>query len=835
MTIYPASAEEKLGFDVLRARLDELVRSRLGQERLERMRPASTLDWLQGELQRVAELQEAYRFDDPVPLDVILDVREVLRRAAPEESFVAPDDLLAVGHVLRTTRLLGAYVATRARKYPALAEATQSITALQSIEAHIERTVDPEGRVRDDASPELRRLRRTILQRQSELRDTLQRALREAIGAGYATEEQPTIRGGRMVIPVRAEAKRKVPGFVQDVSASGQTVYIEPASVVDLNNEIRELEAEERREVERILRVVTAEIRQHLDAVRENVRVLSQFDLLQAKARLGNELDAVVPQLSDDGVLDIRAGRNPVLLLRFQKLGEDGGEERHVVPLDLKLGEAFRTLVITGPNAGGKTVAMKTAGLLTLMLSYGLSVPVDPLSRLSLFGRLVVDLGDEQNLEEDLSTFAAHVTNLKHMLRHADARTLVLIDEAGTGTDPAEGGALAQAVLEHLTTVGARTIATTHHGTLKVYAHETEGVENGSMQFDHETLSPTYRFQPGVPGSSFAFEIAERIGLDRRILNRARDLVGTQKTALEDLITTFEARSQQLESRLQEAEATLRQAERERRTYEERAEKLRKERDDIRGQALQEAERIVKEANAQVERTIREIKEAEAEREATKAAREQLEQFKSSLAQRREKAERRRRERAEKPSEPTARDLAREAKAPKRKKPERNGRRPAEPPPPITGPIGVGDQVVLDGGQTVGEVLEIEGQEATVALGQMRMRAKLARLTKVGGKRQQQVTIRQTAGGGTDLAATRARMKVDLRGQRVDEALGEVERFLDEALGASLGRVEILHGKGTGALRDAIRDYLGTRPDVADFDDAPVDQGGAGITIVELA
>ena len=815
MKIYPSSAEEKLGFDVLRARLETYVLSTLGEDRLARMQPARQLDWLRAELERVAELQEAFRFDDTVPLDNMLDVRAVLRRVAPDEAYVGPDDLLAVRLVAVAMRRLKKYFESRKEKYPRLAQSVAPILPLTDLERHIAGVIDDDGQVRDDASPELRRLRRLLLRKQAQLRDRLTDELRKAIGQGFATEEQPTIRNGRMVIPVRAEAKRKVQGFVHDSSATGQTVYVEPAACLDLNNEVRELQGGERREVERILREAAAVVRRDAEALRDNLRVVAQFDLLQAKARLANRLDAVVPKLNDEGLIVIRQGRNPVLLLHFLRRAEqDETDARAVVPLDLTLGDAFNTLVITGPNAGGKTVAMKTVGLLALMLAYGLPIPVDPVSNFSLFDRLLVDIGDEQSIEEDLSTFSSHVANLKRMLRQADAGTLILIDEAGTGTDPEEGGALAQAVLERLTEAGARTIATTHHGTLKVFAHETDGVENGSMEFDQETLGPTYRFRQQVPGSSYAFEIAQRIGLERRVLRRARALVGEHKTALEDLIATFEARNQALADRLDEAEKALEQATQQKADYEARRDKLRAERDTLRQQALDEAEQIVQGANREIERTIREIKEAQAEKEATKEARAKLEEFKEKVEKRKTNVEKRRR------------------KQQKRQRTQEG--RPHRPTPAVGGSISVGDQVVLDGGSSAAEILELDDEEAVVAFGLMRMRVDRARLTKVGGPRTQKVTVRQVQNTASDLIAVRARAEVDLRGYRVDEALAEVQRFIDEAVASNLDTVEILHGKGTGALRQAIHDYLVASPDVSDFDEAPWNQGGAGVTRVRL-
>lgn len=828
MKTHPAALEEKLGFDVLRAWLRERVLSPLGADRLASMRTADDLGWLQGELARVAEWAEAQRFDEVVPLNHVLDVREALRRAAPQDAYLDPEDLHALRLVLLTLRRVRRYFEKRADDYPRLAERVRRVTPLQALEDHVAGILGENAQIRDDASAELARIRQAITDRERELRRTLQGALREATRQGYATEEQPTIRGGRMVLPIRAEAKRKVEGFVHDTSATGQTVYIEPAACLDLNNAIRELQAAERREIERILRVATGRVREVLDPLRANVRALAEMDLLQAKARLTNEVDAVVPAVRDEGEIVLKEARNPVLQLHFGRPAARDEDPREVVPLDLSLGAEARTLVITGPNAGGKTVAMKTVGLLALMLAYGLPLPAAPGTRFDLFEQLIVDIGDEQSIEEDLSTFSSHIANLRHMVREAHPRTLVLIDEAGTGTDPEEGGALAQAVLERLTERGARTIATTHHGTLKAYAHETDGVVNGSMEFDQETLRPTYHFREGIPGSSYAFEIADRMGLAEGVLERSRTIAGKEKTRLADLIATFEQRTQALQQQLDEARQAEREAAHQRDTYERRAAKQKKEAGRIRQQALEEAERIVQGANARIERTIREIKEAEAEREATRTAREAFEEYRGTLKDESVEAERREPEDAEarkvaagggEDAQPAAGDGA------------------ASPDRQPGAPIAEGDRVVLDDGATPMDVEEVEGDEAVVTAGAMRLRVDLDRLTRVGGRRSQQVTVGrvQDSSGSADLPALSARDRIDLRGWRVQEARKAVERLLDEAVAAGAHRVEILHGKGTGALRETIQEYLGTRPDVASYEEAPWDQGGAGVTLVTLA
>jgi len=820
METYPASLEEKLGFDVVRARLEGLVQSPLGQEQLDDMVPARTMDWLRAELDRVEELQGAFQYGDSVPLSPMYDLRDALRRAAPEDAYVDPEDLQAIRRTHVTLRRLKKHFGTRKEDYPQLARAVERITPLPDLEEHVASILDEDGSIRDDASPELQRLRRQIRKREEELRKTLDKALRRAVREGHATGEQATIRGGRMVIPVRASAKGKVEGFVHDRSASGQTVYIEPAACLELNNEVRELKSAEQAEIERILREATDHVRAESNAIEVNLKVLAQFDLLRAKARFANRLEAVVPKLNDEGRIELYEGRNPVLQLHFETLDEDTetegrapGEEgaippREVVPLDLDLGDDFRTLVITGPNAGGKTVAMKTVGLFSLMLAYGLPLPAAPHSSFPLFDRIVADIGDEQSIEDDLSTFSSHVSNLRHMLEAAGDNTLVLIDEAGTGTDPDEGAALAQAVLERLTDAGARTIATTHHGTLKTYAHETEGVENGSMEFDQETLRPTYRYQEGVPGSSYAFEIARRMGLADNLLERARELAGTQKTAMENLISTFEQRTQQLEDELYEARTAREKAETQQQRYEEKVQKLEKEREEFRRQALEEAERIVEEANARIENTIREIKEAQADPDShrEKEARQRLKEYKEDLHERREEA---------------ASDAEEAAPAAGNGEPQTA---PAEP-------IEEGDRVVVDDGSTAVEVQEIEDGEAHVVVGSMHMRVSLDRLTRVGGSSPEPA---QQTGGGTEMAALEASPSIDVRGERVDEARRRVQHFLDDAVAAGLDTVEILHGKGTGALRAALHEMIADRPDIADYRKAPIEEGGAGVTKVDL-
>ena len=703
---------EKLGFNTLVRWMKELLVSSMGTEELNSLYPVSDSGLRRLSLRHTDALQGHLLRGDTLPLQDFIDVRPYLEQAYPDGAILNAESLDDVRRVCRASRRIRTFFSREG--YEILARVVRPIGLLQELEQHIERTVDSNGRVKDTASTELRQIRRRLRQRQQALREKLRELLNRAIQQGYAAENQLTMRAGRMVIPLRAEAKRKMHGFVHDSSATGQTVYLEPAVCLDLGNEVRILEAQEQREIERLLRQLTNRVRVHATTIEQNLSILGKVDLLHAKAQLSIRLGGMVPKLSEEPVLEIREGKNPALLLT--------GKSKEIVPLTLSLGKKTRTLVITGPNAGGKTVAMKTCGLMLVMLGCGIPIPAHSKSIFGSFTQILVEIGDEQSIERDLSTFSARISGLQQMCDVAAEGVLMLVDEIGTGTDPAEGSALAQAVLEHFTDSGALTVVTTHHGTLKAYAHEAAGVVNGSMDFDENTLRPTFLFRQGLPGSSYAFRIASRMKFNPAVLARARQLLGKPGVTLESLIASYRDRISKLES----------------------SSKIPKPEPAPGGDP-------------------------------------------ACLS-----------------SRPTVR------RAPGK----------AEPLPAVQ--LKVGQQAVIDAGNSPCEILSIQGRNALVSAGNMRMKVALKRLTPITQKKLlQKGTVRVSV----------PRTRLDLRGFHVSEALSEVEKLLDQGASANLSMVEIIHGTGTGALRSAIHSYLKTAEVNKDFECL---DANPGVTIVKI-
>ncbi|MEE9224937.1 MAG: endonuclease MutS2 [Bacteroidota bacterium] len=776
----------KLEFEKITIRIRDYCSSDLGRELVDELRPSSDCASLQLELSRVTECKSILEADDPLPIDGIRDIRTALHRSAIEGSFLSSQELLAVGSTLKTSRLVKAFLRKRTPQYPLLWKLGDGLFVDRVIEFNIEQAIGDEGKVRDSASKDLKEIRRQIIVTYGGLRSKLESILRVATKEGLAQDEIITTRDGRMVIPVKVEHKHHVPGFVHSSSASGATVFIEPAETLELNNEIRTLLFQEQREIERILRTLTQQVREVRIQLVESLGLLAELDFLYAKGRYSIEILGSHPIVKESGALVLREGRHPILL---QKHRYD-----EVIPLTVTLGDRFKTLIISGPNAGGKSVALKTVGLLSLMVQCGIHVPASPDSEFRAFNGVFVDIGDEQSIENDLSTFTSHLVRLKDILTEADENGLVLIDEIGAGTDPTEGGALAAAVLEELTRKGVYTVATTHHGALKVLAEQTEGVENGAMEFDQSTLTPTYRFSIGVPGSSYALEIAKRLGIPRTTLEKAKELLGEQATRLEKLLINLEAQTQKQKHQIDALEREKSRLKGLISLYENKVSSLDKATKSIRAQAVLEAEELIQKTNATIERLIKDIREKEAERTVVREDRKQLQQLRDEV-------------------KTMKRTLLTGEKSDQSQQ------------------IELGTRVRIRGTSEVGELVAVEGSGAVVLFGSMRTKISMSEL-EVMNDTAPKTTSKMF--GLAELSIESVTREIDLRGMTGEEALAAVDKILDKAVIAGLHRVDIIHGKGTGALRKEVTKFLTAHPHVKFHRLGEWNEGGSGVTVVEL-
>jgi DNA mismatch repair protein MutS2 len=776
----------KLEFDCIRERVKTHASSDLGKQLVEEIIPFTDLVELTDELERVSECKLILETDDPPLLDGIKDVRASIQRAGIEDSCVSAPELHDILSTLRASRLLKQFLGKRKDRYPRLGQIGSVIHADRVLEYNIDQAVGESGSVKDSATKELREIRRAILLKSEELRARLEGILKRYSKKGYAQEEIVTTRDGRMVVPVKVEHKHHVPGFIHSSSSSGATVFIEPAETLEMNNEIRTLRFAEQREVERILRALTSQIRERKADLLPSIQALARLDFIFAKGKYSVEIMGSQPVISDQGPLVLLHARHPILL---QKHNRDD-----VVPLDLELGKDFQTLIITGPNAGGKTVALKTVGLLSLMLNCGLHIPASPDSTFPFFKEIFIDIGDEQSIENDLSSFTSHLMNLKGILEKANGQSLVLVDEIGAGTDPTEGGALAAAVLSSLTAKRSFTIATTHHGGLKAFAHETLGFENGAMEFDQITLRPTYRFKSGIPGSSYAVEIAQRLGLPMPIIETARELLGSDRDTLERLLASVEQRSQELTAEHEESEKRNSRLAALIGEYESKIRSVEHQRKEQRAAALNEAKQIIDQANAIVESTVKEIRTQGGAREAVQQAKADIQTFNESLDSQMSDL-------ADEPAHDISTEMIRE-----------------------------GDWVKLRGHNELGQVISASdnGQSIVVEFGGVRIQVKRKDLVLA----EQPSSSRLTPGFVPQEKTFKG--EIDLRGMTGAEAVSALDKFLDDASMTSLYSLRIIHGKGTGALRKRITEYLKTDPRVRASRLGEWNEGGAGVTIISL-
>ncbi|TYP92224.1 DNA mismatch repair protein MutS2 [Fodinibius salinus] len=799
MHLFPERLSEKIGFDTVRSAAVTKARSQMAQEQLASMMPFSDRQVINRRLSQTGEMMDLLQNDSAFPLRNLHDVEDFLEKARPKNSIIPLQAFIKILELNITARRIKSYIEQREEYYPALKEVSIGLIPLEDLEETLQDVLTENGELRNDASPKLKSIRNKIKSQRNNLRTTINRVMGRLSKQGMTSDEGPTIRSGRMVIPVQAEYKRKVKGFVHDVSSSGQTVYIEPVDALTINNEIRELESEEKQEIERILRELTAHIRDKRDSIRQNMKVLTTFDIIAAKAQLSIDLNGFTPVISETSHLYFKEAYNPLLLLKNQELPKN--EQENVVPLDMELSEDERCLVITGPNAGGKSVALKTLALCSMMMQAGFAIPARDSSEIPVFNSIFVDMGDDQSIENDLSTFSSRLEWMKHTLNHADEHSLVLIDEAAAGTDPEEGGALFQSLIEQLMERKSKILVTTHHGSLKVFAHEHEYAVNGSMEFDQDTLSPTYHFKKGVPGSSYAFEIAERMELQDDLLNQARLLLGEAKSDMETLISELETKSQEAEELKQRYDKLKENTEKERHRYEEKRSAIEKEKEQIREKALKEAKKIMDSANQKIERAVeRIVSEGEKDEQTIKQARSEVEKHQQKVDTELKKLEDKREQQYQDSKE----------------KPK------------------IGDLVRLQDGNTTGELKEIDGDKAVVLASGLRLKTKYNKLVKVKGasdqKSKQKVKVNFEDGSRHKMV----KPQLSIRGMRGNEAMKKVQTYLDNAIAAGRDQVQIVHGKGKGILKNLVHEYLDQRNEVKGYQMAPIQQGGNGCTVVEF-
>lgn len=798
-TYLPPVLFEKTGFQAVLNAVSRHLYTPNGSELLRQLQPAAGKEELERLLDRTRQMLLLLEKNTPLPFVALEEIRPLLQRAAPVGSMLPAESFRLIRQHAESARIIRSFLAGLREEIPALWEIAGELEKAEELEKGIARIFDDQGTIRNDATPQLRQIRSELGRLRETLRRVIEKVYRRASREGHASDEGPTLRNGRMVIPVLASHKRKIDGFVQDVSATGQTVWLEPAEALAVNNDIRQMELNEQREVERILRQLTDLVREERMKLLKNGEILGELDLIQAKVRLGHSWEGVVPEISSAGWNIVR-GRNPNLLLRNRRRPAEEKEE--VVPLDFELLPQEKGVIISGPNAGGKSVALKTIGIFPLLFQTGIPLPASDGTRLPLLSGISLDMGDEQSIENDLSTFSSRLQWMRQTLEQMDAGTLVLIDEAGTGTDPDEGSALFQAFIESILERGATVVATTHHGNLKLFAHQHPLLTNGAMEFDQQTLSPAYRFRKGMPGSSYAFEIAARMALPAPLLRRARTLLGDQKDRMAELLLSLEQQLQEArEAAIRHEEAARKAREREE-EYRIRAEQLEQQKKRIVDDAWREADRIMQEANRKIERAVEEIYAAGKSGEVAAADRDRIRQA------RREVAEHRKRVR----SKATASET---------------------PPKPKGEPPGVGDSVRLEDGTTVGELIEVNGNQAVVLVGGMKIRTAYDRLARAE-RRKEERGRKKAVSYRSDWTMAPAGFRIDLRGQRAEEAIRELTLFLDRAVTGGLRQVEIIHGKGEGILMEHVHRHLAGRQEITHFELAPLEQGGAGCTLAWL-
>ena len=854
--IYPNTFEHKLGFDEIRRLLKERCLSTLGKEKVDEMTFSTDCREVNEWLTQVREFRRLQEEKDDFPMQYFFDVREAVSRIRLENTHLEEDEVWDLRRSLDTIANIVRYLNSGERReesgedspkevpYPALQRLTEGVTTFPAMIRRIDSILDKFGKIKDSASMTLASIRHELEKTQGSISRTLYTILHSAQKDGLVEKDAaPTMRDGRLVLPVSPSVKRRINGIVHDESATGKTVFIEPAEVVEANNKVRQLEAEERREVIRILTVFTDEVRPHVTEIIDSYRFLGQIDFIYAKTEWAKLTKAFEPVVEDKPHIDWIHAIHPLLQLSLEKQG------KQVVPLDITLTQEKRILIISGPNAGGKSVCLKTTGLLQYMLQCGLPIPIGDRSTTGLFHHILIDIGDEQSIENDLSTYSSHLMNMKQMMKQANADSLLLIDEFGSGTEPTIGGAIAEAMLNQFWKKQTFGVITTHYQNLKHFAEDHPGVVNGAMLYDRHEMQALFQLAIGQPGSSFAIEIARKTGIPEEVIREASDIVGSDYIQSDKYLQDIVRDKRYWEGKRQTIHQHEKSLENKISRYDDELSEIERQRKEILRKAREQAEELLRESNKKIENAIREIKEAQAEKERTREIREELQQFREQvvhddtrglmsqedfakkLRQMEERKARKQQRKAEKGEQQKAASekLAAHAKASST---------------PDNRPLQPGDTVRIKGLDTVGKIESISGKQATVIFGDVKTKMKVEQLEHAEKSRQEKTPANKHEALAVKTSKiTRATMEdrkqnfhqdIDVRGMRGDEAINAVMHFLDDAILVGMSRVRILHGTGTGVLRQLVRQYVATVPNVSHYRDEHVQFGGAGITVVDL-
>ncbi len=819
--IYPENFEEKIGFDKIRDLLKEQTISVMGQEMVDSIHFSSSRERVYHNLKQTDEFKTICLHEDHFPSDHYFDLRQALNQLRAEGTY---PDTEKIGHLRQSLSTIKAIKTFFAKKepgqFPYLKKLIHRVVVHDFVKDRINRILNNQGQVKDNASPGLKNIRITLYEKQKNVSTRVNKLFKEAQKDGLVTPEaQLTIRDGRTVIPVYSKQKRKIKGYIHDESATGQTTYIEPAEIVELNNEIRELKFAENREIIKILIAFADDIRPYIPELQENYNILGEIDLVRAKALFSLRIGGNLPGFSQTLEMEWKNAVHPLLYLTHEK------EKKKTVPLDIQLNPQNRMLLISGPNAGGKSVCLKTVGLLQYMFQCGILIPVRESSKCCIFEQLFLNIGDDQSLENDLSTYSSHLLHMRHFIEHANDHTLTLVDELGAGTEPRIGGAIAESILEKLNEKKSYGVMTTHYSNLKHFATNTEGINNAAMLFDSVKLMPRYILESGTPGSSFAFEIASKIGLDKHLLNKAKEKAGKEHVDFDKNLKEitrskqyFEQKTREVASKENKLKSLLNQ-------YERELKNTKKMRLEILDKANAKADQVLSGINQKIENTIREIKESNAEKETTKKIRKE---FDSRIRQ--------------STGEIYEQDYLLNSKL--RKLSEqfeqhvKHHDKTRHEEAPVPGEINRGDPVKIKGQETAGRVMSIHKNTVKIETGNLVTEIKKKKLDKIS--EQEYTRLTKTLPGKTktniitNQAKTDFKHELDIRGKRADEALQIVKNHVDNAIIHHVETLRIIHGKGNGILRQVIRNYLQSEALVSSFKDEDIRSGGTGATVVEM-